>query len=77
MYINRLSKQVTVFIAGFIAFFFLLGYAGTQELTEQIVYTMPQEVYDTICLKLGDKCSDKQIADEYMSNKKYYDSLAK
>ena len=53
-----------------------MGIAGSADYTEQVVYTMPQEAYETIYLKLGDGCSDKQIANEYMSNKEYYDSLS-
>lgn len=76
MNINRLTKQILVFVVGFIAFFVLMGIAGSADYTEQVVYTMPQEAYEAIYLKLGDGCSDKQIADEYMDNMKYYDSLA-
>ncbi|EGN00214.1 hypothetical protein HMPREF1017_00740 [Bacteroides ovatus 3_8_47FAA] len=72
---NRFTKQ-SLIIAGIIIFFFLIGIAGSSEYTEQVVYTMPQEAYETIYLKLGDDCSDKQIATEYMNNRKYYDSLS-
>lgn len=44
--------------------------------TEQIVYAMPQEAYEAIYLKLGNGCTDRQIADEYMANKQYYDALS-
>lgn len=76
MNLNRLTKQVTVFVIGFFAFFCFLGIAGSSDYNEQIVYTMPQEAYEAIYLKLGDGCSNKQIAEEYMSNKLYYDSLS-
>lgn len=76
MNLNRLTKQVITFIAGFIAFFAIIGIAGSIDHTEQIVYTMPQEAYEAIYLKLGNGCSDKQIAKEYTSNQKYYDSLS-
>ena len=40
---NKITKQVTMLVAGFIAFFILLGIAGKMDYAEQIVYTMPQE----------------------------------
>lgn len=76
MNINRLTKQVVAFIAGFITFLCLLGLAGSAERVEQIVYTMPQEAYEAVYLKLGDGCSQREIADEYMSDKQYYDALS-
>lgn len=42
MNFNRVTKQIVVFVAGFIMFFCLLGIAGTTDRTEQIVYAMPQ-----------------------------------
>lgn len=72
---NRLTKQTLVFVSGMILFLFALGIAGRLERTEQIVYTMPQGAYEQIYIELGDGCTDKEIADRYLSNKKYYDSL--
>ena len=76
MNFNRVTKQIVVFVAGFIMFFCLLGIAGTTDRTEQIVYAMPQEAYEAIYLKLGNGCTDRKIADEYMANKQYYDALS-
>lgn len=75
MSMNRLTKQTLAFIAGFTLLFFILGIAGNADRTEQIVYTMPQEAYEEIYLKLGNECTDSQIAKEYLSNKHYYDSI--
>ncbi len=72
---NRLSKQTLVFITGFVLFIIAIGLAGKTERTEQIVYTMPQEAYEEIYLKLGNGCTDHQIAKEYLSNQRYYDSI--
>lgn len=72
---NRLTKQVIIFTAGFIAFFVILGIAGNMDYTEQVINTMPQEAYEEIYLKLGNKCTDLQISNEYLSNKSYYDSI--
>lgn len=76
MILNRLTKQVTIFVLGFIAFFAIIGIAGNIDHTEQIVYNMPQEAYETIYLRLGHGCTDKQIANEYLNNQAYYDSLS-
>ena len=76
MNFNRVTKQIVVFVAGFIMFLCLLGIAGSTDRTEQIVYAMPQEAYEAIYLKLGNGCTDRQIADEYMANKQYYDALS-
>lgn len=70
---NRLTKQVIAFVAGFIAFFCILGFVGTLDYNECTIYNMPQEAYEAIYLKLGDGCSDREIVKEYMSNKKYWD----
>lgn len=75
MSINRLTKQTLAFVTGFILLFLVLGIAGSADRTEQIVYTMPQEAYEEIYLKLGNECTDSQIAKEYISNKRYYDSI--
>lgn len=74
MKINRAFKQVTIFTAGFCFFIFMLGMAGRSDYNEEIIYTMPQDAYEDICVKLGD-CSDQEIVNEYMSNKQYYDNL--
>lgn len=73
---SRLSKQVLAFTLGCIAFFFLVGLVGRQDYAEQVVYTMPQEAYEQIVLKLGDGASKVEIANEYQDNKEYYDSLS-
>ena len=75
MSMNRLTKQTLIFVTGFILLFFILRIAGNADRTEQIVYTMPQEAYEEIYLKLGNGCTDSQIAKEYLSNKSYYDSI--
>lgn len=73
--VNRLTKQLTVFVVGFIAFFVLLGYAGSEDYAQEVISSMSVEAYESICAKLGDNCTDRQIAREYMSNRMYYDSL--
>lgn len=72
---NRLTKKVLT-IATIVAAFVAIGIAGNIDRTEQIVYTMPQEAYEEIYLKLGNNCSDGAIANEYINNREYYDSLS-
>lgn len=74
---NRLTKQCLAFLLGMIAFLFVCGMVGRQDYAEQVVYTMPQEAYEQIVLKLGDGVSKWDIANEYQNNKQYYDNLYK
>lgn len=69
-------KQPIKIAFGSLLFIALLGYAGTLDYSEQIVYTMPQEAYEAIALKLGDGASNVAIAKEYMNNQEYYNSLS-
>lgn len=57
------------------AAFLLLGFAGTMDYTEEVIYNMPQTAYENIVLKLGRKASKQDIVREYMENKNYYDTL--
>lgn len=72
---NRLTERCLAFLLGMIAFLFVCGMIGRQDYAEQVVYTMPQEAYEQIVVKLGDNASKWDIANEYQNNKKYYDSL--
>lgn len=53
-----------------------LGFAGRCDYDEEVLYSMPQDAYENIVIKLGDKASDHSIVNEYMNNKEYYDSLS-
>lgn len=72
---NRLSKQCVVAVLACIGFMGLLGITGTYEYADEIVYNMPEHVYYTILDTLGDDCSNKAVAAEYMSKREYYDNL--
>lgn len=74
---NRLTKQCLAFLLGMIAFLFVCGMIGRQDYAEQVVYTMPQEAYEQIAVKLGDNATKWDIANEYQNNKQYYDNLYK
>jgi hypothetical protein len=66
---NRLSKQVVVFTIGCVALFSVLGIAGRYDRASQIVYTMPDNMYEHIKLELGDDVSEVDIADYYEQHK--------
>lgn len=72
---NRLSKQCIVAVLACVGFIGLLGITGSYEYADEVVYTMPEEVYYTILDTLGDDCSNKAVAAEYMSNREHYDNL--
>lgn len=67
-------KKVCQIIVSAIIVFIVLGFAGRSDWSDQIINGMPQEAYDNITAKLGDGCSDYDVAKEYVANKKYYDS---
>ena len=72
---NRLSKQCIVAVLAIIGFIGLLGITGTFDYADEVVYSMPEEVYYRILDTLGDDCSNRAVAAEYMSKKEYYDNL--
>ena len=74
--LNTITKQTVKAIAIISAVIMLLGWAGSMDYASEIVYNMPQEAYEAITLKLGDGCTDRQIAAEYIDNKEFYDSLS-
>lgn len=50
----------------------VLGYAGTMDYTEQVIYNMPSDTYKEIKNKLGDGCTSYQIVQEYRNNRNLY-----
>lgn len=72
---TRFHKQCAVAAFAIASFIGLMGVVGSYEYADQVVYTMPENVYYTILDTLGDDCSNKAVAEEYMSNKEYYDNL--
>lgn len=72
---NRFKKQCIVAGFGLAAFIGLIGTVGSYEYADEVVYSMPEEVYYTILDTLGDDCSNKAVAEEYMSKREYYDNL--
>lgn len=68
-----MKLKLTIIIAAIVVFFMLLGIAGKADYTDQVIYSMSQEDYNTICAKLkqqnGSRPSETEIADYYMDNK--------
>lgn len=69
-------KKVLKLMALAIVVVLVLGLGGRSDWSDQIICAMPQTAYDEIAQKLGDDCTDYDIAKEYMSNKEYYDALS-
>jgi hypothetical protein len=65
---SRLAKQVAMFAVGFVAFFGVLGIAGTHDRASEIVYNMPDAIYEQVKLELGDDVSEVEIADYYIKH---------
>jgi len=72
---TRLTKQCAASLFAIAAFIGVMGIVGTYEYADQVVYSMQEHVYYTILDTLGDDCSNKAVAAEYMSKKEYYDNL--
>lgn len=72
---TRFTKQCAASLFAIASFIGVMGIVGTYEYADQVVYSMPEHVYYTILDTLGDDCSNKAVAAEYMSKKEYYDNL--
>lgn len=46
--------------------FVALYFAGRSDWSEQVIYVMPKSAYESISAKLGEDCSDYEIAKEYV-----------
>ncbi len=68
-------KKVFKLMACAIVVVLVLGLGGRSDWSDQVICAMPQTAYDVIAQKLGDDCTEYDIAKEYMSNKAYYDAL--
>lgn len=42
---------------------------------ENIIPSMRDNVFESVCLTVGDNATDEDITAEYTNNKEYYDSL--
>jgi hypothetical protein len=73
MDMNRLTRQVIMFVAGMIAFFFMLGIAGKCDYQEAVMQSISCAAYDEIVEKVGNDADD--VIEEYRLHQSYYDSI--
>jgi hypothetical protein len=66
-------KKVVAGIIGILGFLYILGVAGSYDFADEVVYSMDDQVYELIIKKIG-KTSNKDVANEYLENREYYDS---
>lgn len=67
---NKITKQILWIIAAVI----LLGVVGKCDHDEQVIYNMPDDVYQALKKELGNP-SDGQLVDEYIRNRAHWDSI--
>lgn len=68
-------KQLIVGILAVTLFFTVIGLVGRYDYAEQVCISIPECVYDTIASRIETR-SNVDIANEYMANRCYYDSIA-
>lgn len=68
-------KKYILPIIATLAIITVLGIAGTHDRAEQVIYTMPFELYQLIKQEIGDSPSDVQIADHYLAHQAHYDTI--
>lgn len=66
-------KKVVAGIIGMLGFLYILGVVGSYDHADEVVYSMDDQVYELIIKKIG-KASNKDVANEYLENREYYDS---
>lgn len=72
---NELTKKLIIGIVGFIGLCLMTGIAGNYERADEVILNMSQTAYEAVTAKLGKNASTVDIADEYLKNKGYYDSI--
>lgn len=68
---NKVTKYTLLFVVMVV----VLGVAGRYDYNEEVIYNMPDSVYRVMKDTMGNP-SDSRLVDEYMKDKKYWDSLA-
>lgn len=68
-------KKISTFILLLIAMMAIIGFAGSYEFASEIVYGLTEAQYDSISNDIGENASEKQVAKQYLENKKRYDSI--
>lgn len=65
------------FTLGFIAFFGVLGWTGTTDKQEYVYIHMKESTRAKVAERLGKDCTIYEIAEEYINNTVYYDSISR
>lgn len=73
MNMSRLTKQIIMFVAGMIAFFFVLGIAGKCDYQEAVMQNISCTAYNEIVEKVGNDTDN--VIKEYRQHQSYYDSI--
>ena len=68
-------NKISLAALGLLVFIIALGIVGRYDFASEVVQSMSETAYYTILDTLGDDSSEIEIAEEYMSNRAYYDSL--
>lgn len=69
-------KKETKTIIALIILVLLLGMAGNHDWAEEVLESVPTELYQTIRSDIGGDPSDVKIARHYLDNRTHYDSIA-
>lgn len=72
---NQVTKKLIVGLLAVAGFITIMGVAGSYDYAEQVIYTMSDTVYQAVKKNLGEGASCIDIANEYMNNREYYDTL--
>lgn len=72
---EEIMNKLSLTALAVLVFTIALGWVGSYDYADDVVYNMPEHVYYTILDTLGDDCSNKAVAAEYMKNREYYDNL--
>ena len=73
MNMSRLAKQIIMFVAGMIAFFFVLGIVGKCDYQETVMQNISCAAYNEIVEKVGNDTDN--VIEEYRQHQSYYDSI--
>lgn len=61
-------------IIAIVGIFIAIGIAGKYDMASEVVYNMDDRIYNAIYEKLGTH-NEIKIAEEYLTNKEYYDEI--
>lgn len=68
-------KRFILLLIAMMAMISIIGFVGSYEFASEIVYGLTKAQYDSIVNDIGENASEKQVAKQYLENKKRYDSI--